>query len=304
MIVDSHTHLWQDPEQLGPSVAAALRRKAGERWAPLDASPRAHGEAIEPVDVAFVLGFRSRYLDASVPNELLAEHVGRQPERLVGFAGLDPTTPGAVNEVESLPGMGLSGVTVDPACQDFHPADTRAMQFYEACGGLGLPIVVQSSKRMAETAKLEYGRPYLFDEVARTFADLKLVIGGLGYPWAEETYALIDKHANVYTDLAGLFDRPWQLYNALLQAYQLGVTDRLLFGSGFPATAPGEAIETIYSLNRYAHGTALPSIPREKLRLIVERDTLGALGLPRRAGAGGGASPRPPARASVAEETH
>lgn len=301
MIVDTHTHLWQSPDQLGPSLTAALRRKLGERWAALDASPRAHAEAIEPVGVAFVLGLRSRYLDAAVPNDFLAEYVGKSPERLIGFAGLDPTEPDAVAQVEQVPAMGLSGVTIGPAWQDFHPADTRAMRFYEACEGLRLPVLIQSGTRLAADAKLEYARPYLFDEVARTFPKMKLIVGGCGLPWVDETHALIEKHEHVFTDLAGLCDRPWQLYNVLLQAYQTGVTERLLFGSGFPAITPGEAIETIYSLNRYAHGTALPSIPREKLRMIVERDTLKALGLPPRAG--GDASARPaPAPAAATED--
>lgn len=304
MIIDAHTHFWQSPEQLGPALIAALRRRRGERWTALDASPRAHAEAIEPVGAAFVLGLNSRLLEAEVPNASLAEYVGKQPERLVGFAGVDPTAPDAVGELERLPAMGLAGVTIGPAWQDFHPADTRAMRFYETCEGLGLPVIVQGGTWLAAEAKLEYARPYLFDEAARTFPALKLIISGCGLPWAEETYALVAKHDHVFTDLAGLCERPWQLYNMLLEAHQIGVTDRLLFGSGFPWTTPGEAIETIYSLNRYAHGTALPSIPREKLRMIVERDTLGALGLAGRGRSGrGGASKASVAAASVTEES-
>ena len=294
MIVDAHTHMWRGPEQLGPAQTRSLQRKLGDRWQELDASPRAHGEAIAPVAVAFVLGYRSRYLGADVPNELVAEHVAGDPGRLVGFGGMDPTDPDAVKQVEQLPAMGLEGVAIDPAGQDFHPADSRAMRCYEACAALGLPIVVQTGERLPGEAKLEYARPYLFDEIARTFTDLKLIIGGLGRPWPDETFVLVDKHPNVFTDLAGLCNRPWPLYNLLLQAYQLGVTDRLLFGSGFPFISPGEAIEAIYSLNRYAHGTSLPSIPREKLRMIVERDTLKALGLPPR-----GEAPAQPTRPTV-----
>jgi len=303
MIVDAHTHLWRGPDQLGPSLTRSLQRKLGERWAELDASPRAHGQAIEPVAVAFVLGYRSRYLGAAVPNEMVSEYVAGDAERLVGFGGADPTDPETIKAVEQWPAMGLEGVTIDPAGQGFHPADTRAMRFYEACVALGLPIIVQTGERLASEAKLEYARPCLFDEVARTFPDLKLVIGGLGRPWPDETFVLVDKHPNVFTDLAGLCTRPWQLYNLMLQAYQLGVTDRLLFGSGFPFISPGEAIEAIYSLNRYAHGTALPSIPREKLRLIVERDTPKALGLTPRAAKTAGPR-RPTVQTATTEDAH
>ena len=55
--------------------------------------------------------------------------------------------------------------------------------------------------------------------------------------------------------------------------------DKLLFGSDFPYTNAADCIESLYSLNQIAQGTNLPVVPREALRGIVERDTLGLLGL-------------------------
>ena len=124
---------------------------------------------------------------------------------------------------------------------------------------------------------LDFGRPSLFDEVARAFPKLCLVIGGLGYPWIDETLLLLGKHEHVFADISGIVSRPWQLYDALLRATSQGVMDRLLFGSGFPAESPAKAIETLYSVNGFSHGTQLPSIPRAQIRAIVERDSLSAL---------------------------
>jgi hypothetical protein len=73
--------------------------------------------------------------------------------------------------------------------------------------------------------------------------------------------------------------RPWQLYNALLLAHQQGVMSQIVFGSGFPFCTPERAIVTLYSINTLIQGTHLPSVPREQLRSIVERDTLAVLGL-------------------------
>jgi len=100
-----------------------------------------------------------------------------------------------------------------------------------------------------------------------------------------ELYAIDDENAQVtesariFADLAGLPSRPWQLYNALLNAEHFGVMDRLLFGSGFPQETPARAIETLYSLNTFSQGTQLPSVPRAHIREIVERDSLALLGL-------------------------
>jgi hypothetical protein len=266
---------------LGPQISAQLRERFAERYDVLDAGPLAHEQAMQPVDVAVVLGFRSRYLGADVPNRFIADYVSRRPQQVVGFGGIDPTEPGALEAVGELPELGLAGVTISPAGQDFHPADTRAMRLYERCEQMRLPILLHQGTHYTRDSKMEYGRPYLFDEVARTFPKLVLIIAHCGHPWVDETLTLIGKHSHVFAELSNVVARPWQLYNVLQQAFQLGVMDRLLFGSDFPYMTPADAIQTIYSLNRFAHGTGLPAVPREQLRGIVERDVLGLLGLRR-----------------------
>src|SRR5258706_12199382 len=142
-----------------------------------------------------------------------------------------------------------------------------------------MPVPVPPGSQFAEQAKLGFPRPYLWDEVARAYPGVRIVLAQLGQPWVDETICLLGKHANVYADVSGLLRRPWQAYNALVSAFQYGVIDKLLFGSDFPYTDAAECIETLYSLNQIAHGTNLPVVPREALRGIVERDTLTLLGL-------------------------
>ena len=57
-----------------------------------------------------------------------------------------------------------------------------------------MPILVHPVGQFTEESKLEYGRPYLLDEVARTFPKLRLVIAQLGQPWVDETICLLGKH--------------------------------------------------------------------------------------------------------------
>jgi predicted TIM-barrel fold metal-dependent hydrolase len=101
----------------------------------------------------------------------------------------------------------------------------------------------------------------------------------MGHPWTNEANMLLAKHENVYAEISGLLLHPWQAYQALLGAYQYGVMDKLLFGSGFPTRAASYCIEALYSINHIAVGTNLPTIPREQLRGIVERDALSLLGI-------------------------
>ena len=131
----------------------------------------------------------------------------------------------------------------------------------------------------SEASKLEFARPYLFDEIARNFPNLRLIIAQMGQPFVEETIILLGKHSHVFADVSGMLARPWQAYNAMVSAYQYGVMDKLLFGSDFPYTNATECIETLFSLNQIPQGTHLPTVPREALRGILERDAISLLGL-------------------------
>jgi predicted TIM-barrel fold metal-dependent hydrolase len=205
--------------------------------------------------------------------------VNKDPARRLGVAGIDPMAPDALDQVEAAVGMGLVAVTVSPACQGFHPTHSAAMRVYERCVELSIPVLVTAGGPPPSSAVLEFARPIFWDEVARCFPDLIVVIGQLGHPWIDEALLLVGTHGNVFADLAGIVSRPWQLYNALQHAASFGVMEKILFASGFPYDAPEKAIESLYSVNAFSKGTNLPTISRSLLRGIVERDSLQCLGI-------------------------
>jgi len=265
---------------MGTDSAGWLERNSGQ--ANLPADPGEHAATTGEVDHALVWGFRSRHLKAEIPNAFVADYAGQHPGRVIGIAAVDPADPDAVDRLEGIAERSeFGGVTVCPAGQAFHPADTRAMRIYECCAERGLPVFFESGVDLAATAVTEYARPVLLDEVARTFAGLTVVVGDMGRPWVDETLVLLAKHPNVHADVAALIRRPWQAYRALMSAHEHGVGGKLLFGSDFPFSTTSAAIEQLYRLNEVAHGTNLPTVPREVLRGIVERDVLSALGLRR-----------------------
>ena len=271
MVVDCHTHVWERPDQLG-----ALSLGAHGRGEPKPASGcpdfRLYRQSAGPVGRTIVLGFKSRYLGADIPNPYLAAFVADEPERFIGFAGVDPTDRFAVQEVDRAVELGLRGLTLSPSAQDFHPTDTRAMAVYERACEHRLPIVFHQGGHFAARSKMEYARPFLLDEVARTFPSLRMVISHLGYPWVDETVVMLDKHPHVYADICSLTGRPWQAYQALGLAFNAGVTDKLLFGSDFPYSTVEQTVKSLFSLNEMTQGTNLPVVPLRELRGIVERD--------------------------------
>lgn len=280
MIIDLHTQVWANLEQLGGDLAAQIRSRpvmAGTDR--LEGTPTAHERAMDCVDGAVVLGFRSERLGARIPDEFVAEFVAKDPRRRVGVAGVDPLSGDVLDQIDAAVSLGLVGVAVSPACQGFHPAHSEAMRVYERCAELALPVFVTMQPPLTPAAELEFARPGAWDEVARALPTLPIVISQLGHPWIDEALLLLGKHARVFADISGVASRPWQLYNALLSASSLGVMDRLLFGSGFPFETPARAIESLYTVNAFSHGTQLPSIARASIRSIVERDSLACLGI-------------------------
>jgi hypothetical protein len=292
MIVDCHTHIWQSPEQLGQLDLGDVSRTAAKRaprfspagksqWRALPAADADHHWAQSTVvDKSFVLGFKSKYLQAEIPNSYVAAYVNKFPQKLIGFAGIDPTERSAIDELRAAKDhLLLRGITLSPANQDFHPCDTRAMRLYAEAEKLGMPIIIHPVGQFTEQSKLEFARPTLLDEVARTYPGLRIVIAQLGQPWLEETICLLGKHDNVFADVSGLLSRPWHAYNALVAAHESQVIEKLLFGSDFPYTSVTDCIEALYSINQLVQGTNMPVVPREALRGVVERDALGLLGI-------------------------
>lgn len=281
MIVDCFTHTWENAASLGGTHSANGNENGAASVTSHRAAAGRHRAASEPVDVTLVLGFKSQYLGAEIPNDQVASYVRNQGDRMIGIAGIDPSDPKeALTELRrARQELGMPGVAVAPAAQDFHPNSSQAMRLYAEAGALGMPVFFHTGLQLTSATKMEYAQPVLLDEVARELPDLRIVIAHMGSPWIHETIMLLRKHNNVFAEISGLLQQPWRAYEALLSAHQCGVLEKLLFGSGFPDAPASLCIESLYSLNHLVHGTSLPTIPREQLRGVVERDALTLLGI-------------------------
>jgi len=152
------------------------------------------------------------------------------------------------------------------------------MRFYESAQELNLPVFFHNGAADTD-AVLDYAQPYLLDEVARQFSDLKIIIGNMGEPFVEQTLSMVAKHKNVYVDLTIKPERVWQVYNTVVAAYEHRVMDKLLFGSGFPLGNAGQCIETLLGFNKLLGNMDLPTVPRGNIQSIIQRNTLVLLGI-------------------------
>jgi predicted TIM-barrel fold metal-dependent hydrolase len=277
VIVDCHTHLWA-PDHLGPPFTEEVRGPGG--LAPdLAADPAAHRQGVAAADAACVFAFQAPRLGVSVPNDYVAAYVASAPERLFGYACVDPTEPGALEELDRAVGeLGLRGLKLVPTYAGYHPLDERALAVYARAEELGVPVTFHFGTTPHPLAELEYARPIHVDELARQFPRLRVVIAHIAHPWEAEALVVCRKHPHVYADVSALVYRPYQLRHALRLAAEYAVDGKLLLGSDFPWLTTAGEIAGLRRLTRPGDEGG-PVIPEEVVEGIVHRDTLALLGL-------------------------
>jgi uncharacterized protein len=276
MIVDCHSHIFEFPGHI--SEEFAIEANARSRGKPMDlhVPPSRHWEAMKNVEKAIVFGMRAFHSGFVTPNEFIADYVKKYPQKLIGFAAVDPMGGDNVNEMLefAVEDLKLRGVKLGPIYQNIHPLDERMLPVYAFCEKRNLPILIHQGTTFPRKAPLKYSLPILLEDVAMQFPDLKMVIAHMGHPWIDETIVLIRKQPNFYADISALHYRPWQFYNALIIAKEYGVLNKLLFGSDFPFTTPDATIEALQNFNQMAVGTNMPRLSQEEIQNLIHSPTL------------------------------
>jgi predicted TIM-barrel fold metal-dependent hydrolase len=280
MIVDVHTHFFRPELDFGPDLRADMARCGVDPAAWGDVGER-HLETTRAADVAVVFGLQAQATGWNIPNDAVAAHVARAPERLLFFAAVDPVRPDCLGELERCHrDLGAVGVKLAPLYQGVHPQDPRCRGIYRYCQQHRLPVLFHAGTSFVGGTLLDYSRPAHFDAVAVDFPELRMVLAHLGHPWEGETIAVIRRHPHVFADLSALYYRPWQFYNSMRLLVEYRVEAKVLFGSDFPFTTTGSSLAGVRGLNAILAQSGLPPVPEAAIEAIIHRDTLGLLGVP------------------------
>ncbi len=272
MIVDTHTHLWESSSQLG--LCGDTERQRRYPAASKTSSTYNLHIASEAVDVSFLLGFRSKLLGVDIPNKFIADCSYQYKGSLMGFGSVDPNVDDIASEAEKIRSeYKLYGFVVSPGGQGFHPTSTSALPLYDYAGEHSMPIIIHNGSPFG-TPAVEFTNPVLWSQVLRDYSDVNFVFTDMGWPWTDQTLMLLAEYENTFMDLAGLLQRRWVGYQALINASQMNVLDKVFLGSDFPSSGASAAIEAIYSINHLGSNSDLPTIPRQKLHGIVERNVV------------------------------
>jgi uncharacterized protein len=279
MIIDVHTHIGEYPGQITDQFAGESKRAWSE--VPVGVTPdRYIQEALTDVDYAIVLAINAPPAGYVVTSDDVAQHVARDPSRLVGFGSVDPHGRNSVEEIERMKyDLGLVGCKMGPIYQNIHPLDRGFLRVCETLQRLEMPMVIHQGTTFSLAAPLTYAQPLLLDEIALRYPDLKMVIAHVGHPWFEDAIAVMRRHQNVFADISALVSRPWHLYQILISAIEYRADHKLLFGTDYPWGTARSTIEGLRALTGNAFGPQMPQISEEVVEGIINRPSFDLLGI-------------------------
>lgn len=259
-MIDFHTHpvLIQELADKYPNYRRMAREvfQIGNNFQPLETfflqmDVAGIGRAVLlPVDCA-----RARK-DAVSSNEQVAELCARS-ERFIGFASVDPLKDGAARELErSIKDLGLRGLKLDPALQDFLPDDPKAWAVYEAAEALKIPVVTHTGMSWAPDTAIERGQPLLLESAIRRFTGLDFVLAHFAWPWVWEAAALALKYPNVYLDTSCLYyDSPKEFFQFVFSkqipttVLERSLRNKVIFGSNYPRVEIKNMVHALKTLD-------------------------------------------------------
>ncbi|MHB8377269.1 MAG: amidohydrolase family protein [Dehalococcoidia bacterium] len=243
--IDFHIH---PPGPGGLSTEEQAQMAAYFRGGPPPASSEEMAEYYQRLGifgVLFAIDTETATGRAPVPNDYIADCVRRWPQTFAGFGTVDPWKgKAAVREAERVADLGLKGLKFHPSTQEFYPNERRFYALWETAQRLGLIVLFHTGppgggggRPGGGGVKLGYARPIPYmDDVAADFPELTVVMAHPSWPWQEEQLAMLVHKPNVYMDLSGW--SPKYFSPSLITYANNLVSDKVLFGSDYPAITP------------------------------------------------------------------
>ena len=182
----------------------------------------------------------------AISNDDIALLVAQDPGFYIGMASVDPRVPAAGEYLRPASiSLGRAGLALNPARRKLYPTAPRLLRLYDICRERRKPIFFHAGLCLERNALAKYAHPMEFEEIALRYPELNLCLTHFGWPWVQETAALLLKYPNLYANTALMnFDGPYQLFEKVFRQdmgrYWLdhNLAGQVMFGSDSPRIRP------------------------------------------------------------------
>ena len=183
-----------------------------------------------------------RIWNTNFSNGYVNEAYQRYPDFIIPFAEIEPVDKAgrfnqpAYDEFErAIHEDHIRGALFTPPYGHYYANDRFVYPFYQLAQKHDIVVQYHHSAMggPAVFAQTKYADMFKLNDVIVDFPNMKIEVEHLGYPWTEHLLSLMANCPRMYTDLAMLYNRPYQIAEALVKAREYGVLDRVMFASDF-----------------------------------------------------------------------
>ena len=198
------------------------------------------GVFLLPSDCSFETG------STEISNDEIAKIVALDPDLYYGFASVDPRDRNSAAElIRSFKDLGLCGLYLNTSRLHIYPEDARIFAMLDICREYGKPVIFHAGLSFEKDALAKFSRPIEFESVIAKYSDINFCLTHMGWPWVQETSALLLKYPNAYANTALMnFDGPYQIYRKVFREdmgelwVEHNLSEKIIFGSGSPRIRP------------------------------------------------------------------
>lgn len=287
-VIDFHRHLWSADERY-PSIRENLLRLGVVKEAQFEReSVDAREERVlremddAGIDISVLLLGDYELVVGRSEASISDENAGtmafadRQPDRIIGFYGVDPRRPDSAALFRRGIEAGARGLKLHPAA-GFFPNDRICYPLYELANEHGLPVAIHTGP-MAAPLITETAHPMYVDTAAAHFPGVNFVLLHAGQrAWFDVALDMARWKPNLFLEVSswqGLLRDDERSFVERLSAIRKAVTfDRLLFGTDDPGGS-----RTLPSREWVGAFLALPETAARYGAEITEADVRTVLG--------------------------
>lgn len=160
----------------------------------------------------------------AIDNDYVATAQQKHPDRIIGFAVVNPWDFGAEDELRRCLGeLNLKGLKLNPIRHGF-ALDRHELvdPLFAICEEYKVPVLCHGGSDL-------FNMPGKFEEMALSFPNVDIIIAHIGEPDAvESAIRVAQRHDNIYVDTAGI------ILNTLEKAIQNLNPEKILMGTDAP----------------------------------------------------------------------